>query len=74
VSNTVLKAQYKQRSKQLRRGTGSNYDFFRGHKVKETDVLAVLRDLITGMYSCVHPIFYLSAQMIRIFPRACKLR
>jgi hypothetical protein len=34
--------------KQLRRGTG--YEFFRGHKKREQDVVAVLKDLIVGKF------------------------
>lgn len=37
---------YQRRAKMLRRGTG--YDFFRGYKKREQDVIEVLRDLIVG--------------------------
>jgi hypothetical protein len=47
-SNKELKKQYQRRAKWLRRGTG--YDFFRGHKKREMDVVAVLKDLIVGKF------------------------
>ncbi|KAH7095765.1 hypothetical protein FB567DRAFT_566409 [Paraphoma chrysanthemicola] len=43
-TNKELRKTYQRRSKQLRRGNG--YDFFRGHKKREKDVLLVLRELI----------------------------
>jgi hypothetical protein len=39
---------YQRRAKMLRRGTG--YDYFRGYKKREQDVIEVLRDLIVGTY------------------------
>jgi hypothetical protein len=46
VNNKTLKRSYQLRAKLLRRGTG--YDFFRGHRRREADVVSVLRDLIVG--------------------------
>lgn len=46
TSNKELRRAYQRRSKMLRRGTG--YDFFRGYKKRERDVVEVLRDLIVG--------------------------
>jgi hypothetical protein len=45
-TNEELKETYQRRLKQLRRGTG--YDFFRGHKNREKDVLLVLQELVIG--------------------------
>lgn len=45
-SNKELRRMYQRRAKTLRRGTG--YDFFRGYKKCEQDVIEVLRDLIVG--------------------------
>jgi hypothetical protein len=45
-TNDELMDLYKNRRKQLRRGTG--YDFFRGHRTREKDVAKVLRELIVG--------------------------
>jgi hypothetical protein len=47
-TNRELRKLYQTRKKQLRRGTG--YDFFWGHKVREQDVVEVLRQLIVGKY------------------------
>ncbi|KAF2131437.1 hypothetical protein P153DRAFT_421501 [Dothidotthia symphoricarpi CBS 119687] len=44
MSNKEMKRTYQLRCKQLRRGIV--YDFFRGHKKREVDVLEVLKDLI----------------------------
>jgi hypothetical protein len=45
-TNQILKTKYQCRATLLRRGTG--YNFFWGHKKRESDVVAVLRDLILG--------------------------
>ena len=50
-SNKELRRTYQRRAKMLRRGTG--YDFFRGYKKREQDVIEVLRDLIVGECSLV---------------------
>ncbi|KAJ8109151.1 hypothetical protein OPT61_g7670 [Boeremia exigua] len=47
-SNKELRRAYQRRSKMLRRGTG--YDFFRGYKKREQDVIDVLRDLIVESF------------------------
>jgi hypothetical protein len=49
ISNEKSARMYKRRAKYIRRGTG--YNFFRGHKKREVDVLEVLRDLIVGKLS-----------------------
>jgi hypothetical protein len=46
ANNKALKRSYQRRAKLLRRGTG--YDFFRGHKGRETDVVSMLKELIVG--------------------------
>ncbi|CAO2650395.1 Nn.00g016870.m01.CDS01 [Neocucurbitaria sp. VM-36] len=48
LSNARLARTYQNRAKQLRRGIG--YDFFRGHKKREVDVVEVLRDLIVESF------------------------
>ncbi|KAH6615265.1 hypothetical protein C7974DRAFT_443417 [Boeremia exigua] len=47
-TNKELRRAYQRRSKMLRRGTG--YDFFRGYKKREQDVIEVLRDLIVESF------------------------
>ncbi|KAH7385622.1 hypothetical protein BKA66DRAFT_528087 [Pyrenochaeta sp. MPI-SDFR-AT-0127] len=47
-SNTTLARHYQNRARQLRRGLA--YDFFRGHKRREKDVVKVLRDLIVESF------------------------
>jgi hypothetical protein len=48
ANNKVLKKSYQRRAKLLRRGTG--YEFFRGHRSRESDVVSMLRELIVGKY------------------------
>ncbi|KAF1930806.1 uncharacterized protein M421DRAFT_58030 [Didymella exigua CBS 183.55] len=47
-SNKELQRAYQRRAKMLRRGTG--YDYFRGYKKREQDVIEVLRDLIVDSF------------------------
>ncbi|KAF3043202.1 hypothetical protein E8E12_008394 [Didymella heteroderae] len=47
-SNKELRRAYQRRAEMLRRGTG--YDFFRGYKKREQDVIEVLRDLIVESF------------------------
>ncbi|KAJ4338446.1 hypothetical protein N0V87_003989 [Didymella glomerata] len=47
-SNKELRRMYQRRAKMLRRGTG--YDFFRGYKKREQDVVEVLRELIVDSF------------------------
>lgn len=58
-SNTMLAAQYQNRAKQLRRGRC--YGFFRGHRIREQDVMKVLRDLIVGKITTPLPTFTAAA-------------
>jgi hypothetical protein len=48
--NDELRRSYQHRMRQLRRGTG--YPFFRGHNMREKDVVGVLKELIVGKPSC----------------------
>ncbi|KZM28198.1 hypothetical protein ST47_g682 [Ascochyta rabiei] len=48
LTNKELRRMYQRRAKMLRRGTG--YDFFRGYKKREQDVVEVLKDLIVESF------------------------
>lgn len=48
TTNKDLRRLYQRRAKTLRRGTG--YDFFRGFKKREQDVVEILKDLIVGRF------------------------
>ncbi|KAF2832993.1 hypothetical protein CC86DRAFT_338057 [Ophiobolus disseminans] len=48
VANQELKQLYQNRTKQLARGTG--YSFHRGHRLREKDVVKVLRELIVESF------------------------
>lgn len=66
-ANKELRRVYQRRSKMLRRGTG--YNFFRGYRKREQDVIDVLRDLIVGKYYLINDLSHTVLRLSRSHTR-----